>query len=212
MSGRADPRAIVLLDRCPRCEYGLAHLPRRHTCPECGLAYDENTFVLESKPRGGSQLDHLVSGVFVLLLPALLLFAIIGPSLGVPFLLLLVLLYIASRVVLWALERLRQRPGKGFLIWVNSDGIAVQPVFRWKKRQPWVRFRRPNAHAALTFLQRAGLGRWRLRVGTRWPRLLHNRGIDVYLACSKREIALVRNAMRRLRLGGDVSPRSEYHP
>ncbi len=35
------------LKRCPRCEYSLAGLPRKHRCPECGLEYDEHTRVWE---------------------------------------------------------------------------------------------------------------------------------------------------------------------
>ena len=31
-----------VFDRCPRCDYSLRGLPANHTCPECGLRYDEH--------------------------------------------------------------------------------------------------------------------------------------------------------------------------
>lgn len=34
-------------DACPICDYNLVGLPDEHTCPECGLEYDENTLVIE---------------------------------------------------------------------------------------------------------------------------------------------------------------------
>lgn len=34
-------------DTCPICDYNLVGLPPAHTCPECGLEYDENTLVIE---------------------------------------------------------------------------------------------------------------------------------------------------------------------
>jgi hypothetical protein len=36
-------------DDCPRCWYLLRGLPSAHRCPECGLAYDENSAVFRSK-------------------------------------------------------------------------------------------------------------------------------------------------------------------
>lgn len=37
----------VHLNRCPQCGYDLTALPAKHTCPECGLKYDESMFILE---------------------------------------------------------------------------------------------------------------------------------------------------------------------
>lgn len=33
----------TMMDRCPHCDYSLAGLPANHTCPECGLPYDERS-------------------------------------------------------------------------------------------------------------------------------------------------------------------------
>lgn len=37
----------VRLNRCPQCGYDLTALPASHTCPECGLKYDQSMFILE---------------------------------------------------------------------------------------------------------------------------------------------------------------------
>ena len=196
----AEPRAIVRLDRCPECNYDLSGLARRHTCPECGLAYDQRMFIVEGKPRRGNYWDSQAAAIFFLW------FVVMGIAFGRrmglgPFLMFMVLSYAAIWVAAWGLQRLRQRPGKALLIWVSAEGIAIQPAFRWRKRQPWSRFRRVNASPAARFLPRADPGRWRLRVRPRWPQILYDRGIDVFVRCSKREIALLRNAMRRLMRG-----------
>ncbi len=39
-------------ERCLRCDYSLTGLPAAHRCPECGLEYDEQTFVLGGIVRG----------------------------------------------------------------------------------------------------------------------------------------------------------------
>ena len=40
-----------MIDRCPQCGYSLAGLPSNHRCPECGLAYDEDSEVYKhSRP------------------------------------------------------------------------------------------------------------------------------------------------------------------
>lgn len=34
------------LKHCPRCRYNLRGLPARHTCPECGFAYDPDCVII----------------------------------------------------------------------------------------------------------------------------------------------------------------------
>lgn len=41
------------LEQCPRCDYPLDGLPDDYACPECGLRYDEHSFVhVERRGRG----------------------------------------------------------------------------------------------------------------------------------------------------------------
>lgn len=35
---------------CPNCRYDLKGLPSEHTCPECGIGYDEHCIVIKLKP------------------------------------------------------------------------------------------------------------------------------------------------------------------
>lgn len=43
---------------CPRCRYDLTGLPTSHTCPECGLHYDDNTRIW----RPGLDWRHYFAG------------------------------------------------------------------------------------------------------------------------------------------------------
>jgi hypothetical protein len=58
------------LERCPQCGYSLAHLPRDHACPECGLAYDRSMFLLAgwTVPRFGRAALAMLIVVLALLL------------------------------------------------------------------------------------------------------------------------------------------------
>lgn len=43
----------MTLNHCPNCAYSLEGLPASHACPECGLRYDERSFVhVEHRGRG----------------------------------------------------------------------------------------------------------------------------------------------------------------
>ncbi|MBN2445456.1 MAG: hypothetical protein JXO22_01925, partial [Phycisphaerae bacterium] len=55
------------LTNCPRCNYSLRGLPARHTCPECGLAYDEESRVW--RPRHPWTVHIGALGIALLLLP-----------------------------------------------------------------------------------------------------------------------------------------------
>ncbi len=39
-----------MLTACPRCDYSLHGLPANHTCPECGLRYDERSLLFRCRP------------------------------------------------------------------------------------------------------------------------------------------------------------------
>ncbi len=192
-----ERRAIVRLDRCPQCNYDLLGLARSHNCPECGLDYDENAFVLEGHLPQGNYWDSQVTAIFFLW--ALIIGVGIGRRIGLgTFLVFMLLSYVVIVAAARGLQRLRSRPGQALLLWVNGEGVAVQPAFRWSKRRPWPQFGCVDARPARTFLMRPHRKRWRLRLRPPWPRVLYDVGIDVTLACSRREIALVRNTMRRL--------------
>lgn len=52
------------LTKCPHCRYSLRGLPVRHTCPECGLVYDETCVLI--RLRGWRKGDvWLVGGLGV---------------------------------------------------------------------------------------------------------------------------------------------------
>ncbi len=64
-----DPPGRIHLEACPRCDYLLTGLPAIHRCPECGLEYDDRTFVLTGISRGTSNMSagRKVAWLFVCL-------------------------------------------------------------------------------------------------------------------------------------------------
>lgn len=69
---------MELADRlpfCPRCSYSFTGLPATHQCPECGLAYDDDSVMSISAPSKRRETDHtrltaavIFLAVFVILL------------------------------------------------------------------------------------------------------------------------------------------------
>ncbi len=69
---RESKLAEPLLQECPRCAYSLRGLPTDHTCPECGLAYDEDCeFYPTIKPKRLIFQLSLLIGLGLILLPSL---------------------------------------------------------------------------------------------------------------------------------------------
>lgn len=68
--GSSRPPAPPLIEDCPQCGYDLTGLPSEHNCPECGLAYDNQTRVWRQRNAIGQwfAIGGIVLGVTATLL------------------------------------------------------------------------------------------------------------------------------------------------
>ena len=70
----------VRLDTCPFCGYSLEGLPSAARCPEFGLAYDENTYILRAITRGTSGMSRSRAAIWILVAVSAWLGMRVGPQ------------------------------------------------------------------------------------------------------------------------------------
>ncbi len=218
-----DPRNVLKLRRCPRCDYNLEGLPRSHICPECGFAYDASMFVLYGWPRRSDRpvlwraLLSLAANLPVVIFLFYLAFATprfsVWPgSLVIP---LLVALYLFWAVT-WIQKRRLRIAGIGMIqLCFSSSGAGARFGKGKPHFIPWRRFRDFR-------FRRAGRGAWRLRLSCGlWRELLtvpfvrrvEPHKVSAIIECSRREAALIRSEIRRrLRASNQSLPGGTEHP
>jgi rubrerythrin len=220
-------REPLQLKACPRCEYDLAGLPRRHQCPECGFPYDENMFTVHAWYRerlsmpgrlafARSWVSKAYYALLILFFPVLILSSIVirswqsknwqGSILSAVFWGGLIVLGV-TRAFFYSRTR---RKKKGTLqVLFTSEGVAERRKGELSRCMRWENFRYFR-------FRRKGKNLWRLRLcGRFWGRFIHagvlrrwlkNPGFWVELEASPRVAAFVRSEIRR-RLPHGVSPR-----
>ncbi len=205
-----DPRRILRLQRCPKCDYDLRSLPENHRCPECGFAYDPSLFAIYgwSGRERFSLAGRLLLGTWFERTSAMVIVALVVGAVGHSF------------YQYWATGR----PSSGFLFWIPivviAGAVRLRPHVRrsrtdqWGTVQllfsrtgvslrrgpgepsyvPWDRFRKVRFRNLRFYRVRKET--WRLRLGHpfwqfRWT------AFDVLIECSRREAALIRGEVRR---------------
>lgn len=194
MSG--DPRDILRLNHCPRCGYDLATLPRDHRCPECGFEYDDSMFIVTGdarRPRATSgELAAYVTLTLVIVLPV----AAGRPVWGRAFLVWLLAGGSVSFFGWLYRRRLRARHGGDNRVLISDDGVALLHAPWSNESQPWSRVAEVKVRRRFKF-RRTWNRNWRFRLRQkRWHPLL-GWDIDVVLDGTLREVALLRNEIRR---------------
>lgn len=114
------------LERCPMCKYDLAGLPARHACPECGFAYDADTWIHEVPTNTTIATIACVSSAFVAL--AMLRKLVLSGSLSDAGIFVL----FASNT--WLFWRTRNRPEVRLLVSreiCSQEENAEQREWRW---------------------------------------------------------------------------------
>lgn len=109
------------LEHCPRCDYSLEGLPAAHACPECGLRYDEHSFVHEQRP------DRVMSIAMggVLLAGAVTFFKASSDPSRAP-LASLLLLAIGGLLLLSIILVVRAHRRGNHLVAVTPDGVFIR--------------------------------------------------------------------------------------
>lgn len=114
--------------RCPRCSYSLVGLPSEHSCPECGLQYDEKTlvwritglraFIYSMTPR-----QYLVFGLLCVLalLPAIPSAAVFLKLPSRPLLKLLITVLLFAVAFYWVRRRMRH----GVVVALLPEGMYL---------------------------------------------------------------------------------------
>lgn len=201
-----DPRNILRLRRCPKCDYDLAGLPRRHRCPECGFEYDESMFVLYATSSSawadlftgswGTRMFRLACFAFFLyyfgsrIFENILLFWKSGSVIHG-----LIAFVYAGGIVALLLSVLRYRKARREHGGDTQLGFSSQGAWKTTKKGgvgppdviPWDCFRKIR-------IRRLSKGVWRLQLT---GPLLRGYLVDGFIECTRREAALIRNEIRR---------------
>ncbi len=187
-----DPRDILRLKRCPECDYDLRGLPHAHSCPECGIAYDENIFDLQvwlAESTASRRFDSLAFLALVVWVFGSL-FAIQRAWIRSGFLFVLMVAFVGSAVagVLIRFLSMRRKHGNAKVL-CTADGLSLclgsrRRFYRWSKLN-------------LPRVTRAAGGKWRFRLAYRWPRRFFAEGVCFVICGTNREAALLRKEFRR---------------
>jgi hypothetical protein len=192
---------VVRLTLCPRCNYDLGALPRRHRCPECGFEYDENMFLLEGwvlLGAWGLARWLLVSSPLALFLLG---FLRVGLGLSWKFLLSLLLAFALITALVYLFAAWRDQSGRRVLVryLVTNDGVSRpgKHIYLWRN----------YSH---TSLLPDGRGGWRLHLYPVWWRVAGPPLVNARLDCLESEAQALRdeiqhriNTARRADAGGD---------
>ena len=135
-NGQSPP---PVFDRCPRCTYSLRGLPTHHTCPECGLRYDEHCelYRIRNPKAAFTMLLCVTGGVggIVKGIEHLRHWATAGPWERL-FGLAVVIWAIAVVLVVRKLYRIYRR---GQFVAVTTDGLIIRMVACKDDLIPWER-------------------------------------------------------------------------
>lgn len=145
------------LAHCPQCDYSLEGLPDEGICPECGRHYDQSIIILpcRSAREAGASGALSVIAISAMVLAWLVIPWDRGERIYVGFCALGALLQIA----VLRIERATSRRTFVWLLWIGSDGIAVQRDFDSGSIFAWTRRTLPALPLlAIAFLHRGSTG------------------------------------------------------
>jgi hypothetical protein len=127
------------LAHCPRCRFSLFGLPSRHTCPECGLRYDEDCFEFQvSAPKRVLRRLLVVVIVWVVIVGLAAREVFDGPP-GFLDWALLVCAGFMSHFSVKQLHRGVLMYQKGFAVGVSTDGLITRISGSFDEFVPWTR-------------------------------------------------------------------------
>lgn len=135
---------------CPQCKYMLKGLPSPHACPECGLEFDNDTYVFIDKtpdPESSPFMVLLVEMSPYLLLVLIALWFVDVMKFAIAILILMLLFAVivkrewrflnSPRLVVVGPERLSYRDPGGEMVhlpWTAIQRVSVQRPFGFRKR------------------------------------------------------------------------------
>ena len=186
-----DPRDILRLKRCPECDYDLRGLPYTHSCPECGIEYDENIFDLQVWLAESTASRRFDSLAFLALAVAFVWLFVFRRTWFFPQLPLVMFAgSIGFRVagVLTRFSSKRRKHGNAKVL-CTTDGLSLCLGSR-RRFYPWSKLNLPR-------VRRAAGGKWRFRLAYRWPRRFFAVGVRFVIYATNREAALLRREFRR---------------
>ena len=186
-----DPRDILRLKHCPECNYDLRGLPYVHSCPECGVEYDQNIFDLQVWPTGSSasrRFDSLAQLVLVLAFGWLFIFRRAWILSHFLFVMLAGFVGFGVAGVVNRFFSMRRKRGNVKIL-CTPDGLTLLVGSRHLFHR-WSELNLPR-------VRRAAGGKWRFRFAYRWPRRLFAEGPCFIIGGTDREAALLETEFRR---------------